>query len=148
MSNLKTALDNKKGESTPLLKGSVLPRKQGTITLNVTGCREAPENFNSPALMDFEPVTIQGVEYGAIPLNKTNTKTLLQYVGDVELEDIQGEAVFQRVLVNNPQTKALTPGLQLIEFKMKRGKAKVKPKADPASRKGGRRVAKDEDVPF
>jgi hypothetical protein len=148
MSNLRSALDNKKGESTPLLKGSVLPRKQGMITLNVTGCREAPENFNSPVLMDFEPVTIEGVEYGAVPLNKTNTKVLLEHVGDVELEDIQGAAVFQRVLVNNPQTKALTPGLQLIEFTMKRGKAKAAPKAGPASRKGGRGKATDDNVPF
>lgn len=151
MSSLKDALDSKKGESTPLLKGSVLPRKQGTIDLIVTGCRPAPENFNSPALMDFEPIEIAGVEFTAIPLNKTNTKALMEYVGDTDLEDIRGTAIFQRVLVNNPQTRALVAGLQLIDFKMKRGatKPKSKEKAGPASRRGGKRSkASDKDVPF
>ncbi len=148
MPTLNDAYKSKKGESTPLLKGSVLPRKQGTIELKVTGVREAPENFNSPAIMDFEPVTFDGVEYGAIPLNKTNTKALMEVVGDdMELANITGVAVFQRVLVNNPQTKALTPGLQLMEFRLRRGKASAKP-APKAKRTRSSKPADDGDVPF
>ncbi len=151
MSSLKDALEKKKGDSTPLLKGSVLPRKQDTIMLNVTGVREAPENFNSPALMDFEPVTIDGVEYGAVPLNKMNAKALMGFVADTELDSIQGTATFQRILVTNPKTKALTQGLQLIAFERARSKAAGKTKAGnwPASRRGTKNVAKDDDeVPF
>jgi len=151
MPTLNDAYQSKKGETTPLLKGSVLPRKQGTVQLNVTGVREAPEGFNSPAIMDFEPVAFDGVEYSAIPLNKTNTKALMEIVGeDMELASITGVATFQRVLVNNPQTKALTPGLQLAEFRLKRGKTPVKPKLKPrpASRRVGKAKADNNDVPF
>lgn len=147
MANLQDALDSKKGDSTPLLSGSKLPRKMATVALQVTGCRQAPENFNSPALMDFEPVTIDGVEYCAIPLNKTNAKVLMEHVGNTALEDIRGKATFQKVLVNNPQTMKLTPGLQLIEFKLSKGGKKKAPKAGPASRRGGK-PKDDEDVPF
>jgi hypothetical protein len=128
--------------STQLLKGSALPRKQGTIELKVTGVRQAPDGFNSPAIMDFEPVTFGDVEYRAVPLNKTNTKLLMGIVGkDMELSRIAGIAVFQRVLQNNPQNNALTPGLQLIEFKLNassKSAAKPKQKAGPASRRGGK----------
>lgn len=134
MSNLQDALDKRKGESTPLLKGSDLPRKQNSVTVKCTGVREAPASFGSPAIMDFEPMEFNGSEFGAIPLNKTNTKALLAIVGDTPLESIRGTATFERMLQNNPQTNAPSQGLVLAAFKQAGGSPKARPRKNAGKR--------------
>ena len=152
MPTAKEAYDAKRSSSTtPLLHGGDLPRKQSTITLQCTNIRMAPEQFSSPAIMDFEPIKIAGNEYGAVALNKTNMRVIMEILGeDVELEGCKGKATFTKILVNNPSTKTQAWGLLLTGFDAAR---RPKPKAGPASRRGGklparRNVAKDEDVPF
>ena len=137
MPTAKELLDAHKGtEGARLLHGSDLPRKLSGIILDCTAIRVAPDNFNSPAIMDFKPVEFSGVEYAALALNKTNLKVIIELLGEeVEIETLSGKASFTRILVNNPQTKQPTHGLLLTGFKVSGAK---RPKAGPASRRGGK----------
>lgn len=111
-----------------LLRGQDLPRKQQSIKVKITGVREAPANFNSPVIVDIDPVCEGKI---AFPLNKTNMRRCVELVGD-DLDALKGSTMtLAKVMVNNPQTKALTFGLvveAVTGAKGARGKLKSKPK--------------------
>jgi hypothetical protein len=103
----------------PMLHGSDLPQKVNSVTITVRELREAPANFNSPAIIDLaEPV------YGkeAFAVNMTNLRRLAALVGfnDPDTADFQQvrERVLKRkkfklaiALVNNPKIGKLTRSL-------------------------------------
>jgi len=133
MPTLSDAYKSKGTIAPPLLHGSDLPAKQSTITVEVVQLRIPPDGFNSPLIMDIEPIKIGHTTYEAIALNKTNTKILMKILGDVDIDSVQGTAEFSKVLVTNPQTKDPTYGLVLTSFKKSKRK---------------KRTESDDEVPF
>jgi len=125
----------KAAPTTPLLHGSDLSAKQSFITVTCTGIRPAPDGFNSPAIMDFEPVKIKEKEFGAIALNKSNIRAIKELVGDIDVDDLYAEVTFTKVPVRNPKTGEETWGLRITHVDLKK-----RPK--------GKRKPDDEDVPF
>jgi len=103
----------------PMLHGSDLPQKVSSVTITVKELREAPANFNSPAIIDLaEPV------YGkeAFAVNMTNLRRLAGAVGFDDPDAADFEQVRARVLkkkkfklvvalVNNPKINKMTRSL-------------------------------------
>lgn len=120
-------LEGRGGQYPPLLKASALPEKQSLLVVRCVGVRQAPEGFNSPAIMDIEPINIKGVEFQSMPLNVTNLRALQRLAGDdVELDDLYAEITLTKVPVNNPQTGEMTFGLRITDFTRLKGKPKRK----------------------
>jgi hypothetical protein len=103
----------------PMLHGSDLPQKVNSVTITVRELREAPANFNSPAIIDLaEPV------YGkeAFAVNMTNLRRLAALVGfndpdTADFEEVRARVVKRKkfklavALVNNPKIGKLTRSL-------------------------------------
>ena len=103
----------KRGTPSNLLKGSDLPKSQRTVTVKVTDVREAPDSFNSPVILDIEPV----FERTAFPVNKSNTKRLSELIGD-DLSELKGKKVtLEKILVNNPKENKMVWGLIVTSVK-------------------------------
>ena len=97
-----------------ILHGSDLPRNRREITLHITGVREAPPDWSSPVVLDFD----DQFGKGTLPLNKTNVRSLgelcTESFGSDDLELLIGhDIVFQKVSVNNPSTGAMSDGLRV-----------------------------------
>lgn len=100
----------------PLLHGSDVPQKVTSIKIKVKELREAPENFNSAAIIDLsEPV----YECEAFALNITNLKALAKLNGgddnmdfDTLANKVRGKSFILHIgMVNNPQTKKMVRSL-------------------------------------
>ena len=102
-----------------MLHGSDLPQKVSSVTITVKELREAPANFNSPAIIDLaEPV------YGkeAFAVNMTNLRRLAGAVGfddpdAADFEQVRARALKKKkfklvvALVNNPKINKMTRSL-------------------------------------
>lgn len=107
---------NKGAGGPPLLHGSDVPAKVATVKITVKELREAPENFNSAAIIDLaEPV----YECEAFAVNITNLKALAKLSGgddDMDFDKlaskVRGKSFILHVgMVNNPQTKKMVRSL-------------------------------------
>ena len=109
--------DMKKGSGgPPLLHGSDVPSKVMTVRIKVKELREAPDSFNSAAIIDLaEPV----YECEAFAVNITNLKALAKLNGmdedgdfDTLAAKVRGKSFILHVgMVNNPQTKKMVRSL-------------------------------------
>lgn len=105
----------------PMLHGSDLPAKQNSITVKCKELREAPSNFKSPCIMDFEKPAI--ADRACMAVNLTNLRILARLVGfsedeaetadfDVIAKKCQGKKfTLVKALVNNPKINKMTPSL-------------------------------------
>lgn len=108
----------------PLLHGSDVPDKKKSFKVTVKLIRESPENFRSPAIMEFESPVF---ERDAMALNITNLRRIAILVGLVDQSDAEidskieieqlskmaaGKTLTISVIsVNNPQLQQNTPSL-------------------------------------
>ena len=107
----KAAMSRSSGNSKPLLHGSDVAGKK-SISVTVTGVREAPDNFGAAIILDIEP--INGCEAWAV--NKTNLKEINEHFfpgdDDPDLEQLEGKTFQLEVQsVRNPSTKRVVPSL-------------------------------------
>jgi len=129
MASARAAIAGKGSQGGALLKGSSLPAKIMELVIKVTAVREAPEEWDSALILDFE--TQHDCE--ALALNKTNTRALIGFLGD-DFDQWEGATVtLEKFKTRNPKTSQLTWGLLVANAKLARGKKKVEV---------------DEDVPF
>jgi len=97
-----------------LLRASDLPA--GTTQISVVFDHvEHLENLASPLIAHLTEEVIPG--RGAIPLNKTNIRALVELLGDDYEQWAGANVTFTKVPVNNPQTKAATWGLRVMSAK-------------------------------
>jgi len=134
------AVESKSGGAANLLRGSDLPRTMRELKVKVDQVREGPENFNSPLIMDLEDSPIEGKD--SIPLNITNTKALIELLGDDYSQWAGATVTFAKILTNNPQTRQNTWGLRVTDAR--RGR----PTKKKAAKKAAVKEAADNDVPF
>jgi hypothetical protein len=102
------------GGGPPMLHGSDLLKSESSIKIKVKELREAPKNFNSPAIIDLlEPVH----EKVAFAVNITNLRALSELVGfkddeadfDSIASKVKGKTfVLYKSMVNNPKTNKMT----------------------------------------
>ena len=102
------------GGGPPMLHGSDLNKSETTCKIKVKELREAPKNFNSPAIIDLaEPVH----EKEAFAVNITNLRALAELVGlpgdDADFakiaEKVKGKTfTLYKSMVNNPKTNKMT----------------------------------------
>lgn len=106
----------------PLLHGSDVPKSTSQFTIKVKELREAPDNFNAFAILDFaEPV----FEKEGMAMNQTNMKQLAVRLGfeledfdDIEFSDLVEKAKGKKltvmvVLKNNPTTHEMVRALDI-----------------------------------
>lgn len=97
-----------------MLHGSDLNKSEQSVKIKVKELREAPKNFNSPAILDLaEPIH----EKAAFAVNITNLRALGELVG-VEGDDADFDTIAAKVkgktftlyksMVNNPKTNKMT----------------------------------------
>lgn len=130
-------------------------RRGRIVEVRVRDIRESPRGINSPALLDFEAITVDGqrVETActSINLNFGNLRKLIELAGD-DLSVCRGAAlIFELVPVNNPNFNerrdspemAETIGYSLVDWRPADLPAAPPPAAAAesaaAGRKGGRR---------
>lgn len=107
---------NRGGSGAKMLHGSDLGKNENSVKIKVKELREAPSNFNSPAILDLED-PIHNCE--AFALNITNLKALAVLVGldetadfDLLAKKVVGKSfTLYKTLVNNPKTKKMTASL-------------------------------------
>jgi hypothetical protein len=102
----------------PMLHGSDLPKSVNHVDVVVRELREAPDNFRSPAILEFEK-PVHGKECMAI--NITNLRALAALAGFSDIENAPFDDVAKRLkgktirftvaMVNNPQTREFTRSL-------------------------------------
>jgi hypothetical protein len=102
------------GGGPPMLHGSDLTKAEQSIKIKVKELREAPKNFNSPAILDLaEPVH----EKQAFAVNITNLRALGELVGldddsadfDAIASKVKGKTfTLYKSMVNNPKTNKMT----------------------------------------
>jgi hypothetical protein len=114
------AASSRGGDSGTLLKGSALKKTEQSVTVFVHAVREAPAQWDSALVMDFEET--HGAT--AMALNKTNIGKLVELIGD-DFDDWAGyEVTFEKVRVPNPaQGGRLVDGL--VVSSAKKSKRKV-----------------------
>lgn len=108
------------GGGPPMLHGSDLNAREQTVKIKVKELREAPKNFNSPAIIDLaEPVH----EKQAFAVNITNLRALAELMGfklgegdevdfDALAAKVRGKTLtLYRSMVNNPKTNKMTHSL-------------------------------------
>jgi hypothetical protein len=102
MKSLKALLDSRRsGQAGALLKGSDVPEGITTTTIVMEEVRQAPEDFNAPAIVTFKK-PVHGKSAWAV--NKTNLKMLIKLFGD-NVENLVGKKVRLVIItVQNPQT--------------------------------------------
>lgn len=120
----KTARGRGENKFAALLKGSDIPNSKQSITVFVNSVREAPEQWASPLVMDIE----EQYNCGAIALNKTNVKALVEKIGDDYEEWAGYEVTFMKTRVTNPSTGMPAVGLEVES--VKKTKRKPKPVSD------------------
>ena len=99
----------------PMLHGSDVPAKQNHFKVICKELREAPKNFNSPAIMDFEKEVFGKT---CMAINMTNIRALASIAGfeDADNADfdkiaakLKGKTIDVSVaLVNNPKINKMT----------------------------------------
>jgi hypothetical protein len=122
MASINDVKKAKGGEGGSLLKGSDVPAKMSAVKVKVASIELAPDNFNAPAILRFSE-EVYGCE--GVAINKTNLGLLCEKVGVTGDDDfsllekkLKGKTVTLIIaMVNNPQTKQLTRGLQVSEVK-------------------------------
>lgn len=98
-----------------MLHGSELNKSEQSVKIKVKELREAPKNFNSPAIIDLaEPVH----EKVAFAVNITNLRALAELAGFEDPDKVEFEKLAERVrgksftlyksMVNNPKTNKMT----------------------------------------
>ena len=97
-----------------MLHGSDLPKSATQVKIKVKELREAPKNFNSPAIIDLsEPIA----EKLSFAVNITNLRALAELCGlDPETADFESVAAkakgkqftLYKTMVNNPKTNKMT----------------------------------------
>jgi hypothetical protein len=106
--SMKDMLAAKGGGAGNLLKGSDVPSRIKSITIEVGDIREAPDGFTAPALIDLKKEL-----YGATAwaVNKTNFKALIKLFGDDE-KKLRGKKIKLDVIsMRNPQSGDVVPSL-------------------------------------
>lgn len=112
MPSAQSALDKRKGDSTPLLKGSNFPMKTQTVKIKIREARIAPADFGSPMILDLaEPV----FEKEAMPLNKTNVRQCIDLLGDDYDKWKNKVLLVRKTMTNNPKTRKATWGMFVEE---------------------------------
>lgn len=102
------------GGGPPMLHGSDLNKSETSVKIKVKELREAPKNFNSPAIIDLaEPIH----EKSAFAVNITNLRALAELVGfssdEAEFDAIAAKAkgktfTLYKAMTNNPKTNKMT----------------------------------------
>lgn len=104
----------------PMLHGSDLPAKVNSVTIICKELREAPKQFNSPAIMDFEKPVYEKL---SMAINLSNLRILAQLAGfseeesdSADFEVIARKAAKKKytlikVPVMNPKLNKVTPSL-------------------------------------
>ena len=105
----------------PLLHGSDVPESATSVKVKVKDLREAPQNFKSAAILDFESPIF---ETEAWAVNITNLMSLAAKLGFDPPEEADFDAVakkargqtltLQVVMVNNPSTGKLVRSLAIV----------------------------------
>ena len=103
------------GGGPPMLHGSDLKKSEGQIKIKVKELREAPKNFNSPAIIDLAEEVYGKLSFA---VNITNLRALAELVGFEDSEAADFEQVASRAkgktftlyksMVNNPKTNKMT----------------------------------------
>ena len=108
--NAKSLLDKCKSS---LLRGTDVDDKElSSITVKCVEVREAPADFGSPAILDFQPLP-EFPDKKSVPLNQTNLRTLVR-LGFEDMDKLKGQFVtFDTYQTNDPRTNTATFGLVL-----------------------------------
>jgi hypothetical protein len=112
--------DMKRGGGPPMLHGEDVPRSVNKLKIKVKEIREAPEQFKSPAIIDFaEPV----YERESWAVNITNLRALAELSG-MDPDEADFETLANKVrgktfdlyvsMTNNPQTRKMVRSLFFI----------------------------------
>lgn len=105
--SMKDMLDTKGGGST-LLKGSDIPSKVKSVTIEVAEIRATEEGWTAPAIIDFKKEVFGAMAWA---VNKTNMKSLIKLFGDDE-KKIKGKKIKLDVYtVRNPSNGEMVPSL-------------------------------------
>lgn len=107
--NLKTLLDNRRsGQAGALLKGSDVPAKTKTITVEVEEVRESPEEFSAPVIIVFKKPVCGKSAWAA---NRTNVKAIMKKLGDDGARWAGKKIKLEIISVRNPQTSEIVRSL-------------------------------------
>jgi hypothetical protein len=102
------------GGGPPMLHGSDLNKSEMSVKIKIKELREAPKNFNSPAIIDLADAIH---EKQAFAVNITNLRALAELVGltgdEAEFakvaEKVKGKTfTLYKSMVNNPKTNKMT----------------------------------------
>ena len=118
MASASKAASSRGGEGGKLLKGSDLTNKESSTTVFVIAVREAPEEWQSPLVMDIE----ENHGCTAIALNKTNIRKLSELIDDNYDLWPGYEITFAKVRTHNPKTGAPVNGLEVESAKKSKKK--------------------------
>lgn len=102
------------GGGPPMLHGSDLKKSESQVKIKIKEMREAPKNFNSPAIIDLvEPVA----EKLSFAVNITNLRALAELSGldpdEADFESVASKVkgktfTLYKTMVNNPKTNKMT----------------------------------------
>lgn len=93
-----------------LLNGSAVPSKVNSFRVKIAKVRSAPAGFNAPFIVDFDK-EMHGAMAWAV--NKTNTKILIELLGD-NTDKWEGKTiVLNMVNVQNPSTGKMVRSMQV-----------------------------------
>jgi hypothetical protein len=112
--------DMKRGGGPPMLHGEDVPRSVNKFKIKIKELREAPDQFNSPAIIDLaEPV----YDREAWAVNITNLRALAQ-LSKLDPDETDFETLAEKVrgktfdlyvsMVNNPQTRKMVRSLFFV----------------------------------
>jgi CTP:molybdopterin cytidylyltransferase MocA len=100
------------GEAGELINSSDIPDGTKTVTIVIAAIRESPEDFNAPAIIDFEK-PIFGKP--SLAVNKTNMKMLIKLHGDDETKLVGKKIKLEVIKVRNPQTGEFVSSLAVTK---------------------------------
>jgi len=100
------------GEAGELINSSDIPDGTKTVIITVAAVRESPEEFNAPAIIDFEK-PVFGKSSWAV--NKTNMKMLIKFYGDDETKLVGKKIKLEVIKVRNPQTGEFVSSLAITK---------------------------------
>jgi hypothetical protein len=105
------------GGGPPMLHGSDLNRSETAVKIKVKELREAPKNFNSPAILDLAEPVHERLHFA---VNITNLRALGTLVGlpgdDADFDAIAAKVkgktfTLYKSMANNPKTNKMGPTL-------------------------------------
>ena len=108
MSMKKMLDDRSTGEAGELINSSDIPAGTKTVNIVVAALRPSPDEFNAPAIIDFEKATFGKSSWA---VNKTNMKMLIKLFGDDEAKLVGKKIRLDVIMVRNPQTGEVVPSL-------------------------------------